>query len=432
MTPHHRFGNTEGAFEIYDRIKSFGADIHAVLGDGFKDSGVGWPGDNNDWTLWENYVENLVSEALLSGYNVAWDIWNEANVENYWNPAGTAVEKKLRFFETWKRAWLMIKALDPNAIIVGPGNSAYLSMPNRLFSVEEFLIFARDNGVLPDILSWHVWDEDTIIPDTNRARTFIADNNINIEKISISEYGGRSQHTMPGVFVWYFANLEQAGVDMAMRACSVDPNGCSTCWNVSLDGLLTLPELEPRSTWWVYKSYADMTGTLVKVTGDNNINGLAAKDSDAGSVLREPKAIILLGKRSGTITDVSVLLTGLENVSYIKNCGGNVRLIIEHIPDSGWESLSEPIVINDQVIPLSDTMNLVLPDFGPTDAYVITIRNPNFYKSDFDTLVLLSSNWLNDNSSQQNCVFNTTGDLTEDCKVNFDDFGVMALYWCQQ
>ncbi|HBG28627.1 MAG: hypothetical protein A2Y10_00030 [Planctomycetes bacterium GWF2_41_51] len=423
------YGDTGNAFENYQRVHNvIGADIQIVLSDGFRDTVGGWPGDNSNWIAWEDYVRGIVNDAKDGNYIFQWDIWNEANTETFWNPDGTATEKRERFFEAWKRAWLIIKSINPEAEIVGPSNSWYQELSNRWFTVEEFLSFAKGNDVLPDILTWHTWNENTIIPDTTQARNFMAANGFNIDRIVINEYGGIAQHVLPGTCVWYFANVQDANV-YGVRACTLDPEGCSTCWNVSLTGLLTYPEQQPRSTWWTYKSYAEITGTLVEVMGNDNINGLAAKDADAYSVLSRPQVKILLGKRAGVTEDEFVLLTGLENSSYLKDDSGYIRLKVEHIPNSGWDALPAPVSVSDTLIRFANSINVLVPDFGPADAYIITITNPKIYKVDMNNLSIFISHWLDDNSDQQGCNDYPVGDLDYNCKVNFVDLSLLSLYW---
>ena len=39
---------------------------------------------------------------------------------------------------------------------------------------------------------------------------------------------------------------------------------------------VTNPDLKPRATWWAFKKYADLTGTLVELKQDKTMAGLAA------------------------------------------------------------------------------------------------------------------------------------------------------------
>ncbi len=426
MSPTREYGDTENAFNSYERIHNdIDARIQASLMASFRDTIGGWPGDNGDWGPWENFIEDIVNDANEAGYIFQWDIWNEANLDNWWNPTG---DKKARFFETWERAWRKIKSIDPNAEIVGPSTSGYA---NALFTVEEFLTFADTNSVLPDILSWHSCNVDDITADVTQVRSFMANNGITIDRINLGEMVGPTQVTSPGMHVWYFATLEDILIYSACHACWMEDD-LSPCWNTSLDGLLTLIDKQPRASWWVYKAYADITGNLVSVLGDNDVEGVAGKgpDNQQETVLSRPRAQVLLGKRSGMTNNIYVMLTALEDVAYLKDASDMVRIVIEHIPDSGYDPLPAPTLISDTNVPYADTIYVTLPDFGPTDAYVITITNPNIYRADINNFSLLASHWLEDNSEPQGCLEYPIGDLDQNCKVNFIDFSLLSLYWC--
>ena len=375
-----RVGNLSTPMALYDRLHNrLDAEIHVILDGAFRARiRPKCVGDDGDWKPWEVFVEQAVTESKQKGYRFHWDIWNEPNVDNWGKypdqlPDG---EKTKRFFEAWKRAWRKIKAVDPDAVIVGPSNSSYrLGKKYRLFTVEEFLLFAQREQVLPDVLSWHEFYETRLVSDVARARAFLKKQEIDIRKISIGEYGGRSQHTLAGTFVHYFANLERASVDSAIRACSVDQNDKSTCSFASLDGLLTNPELKPRSTWWVYKAYADIEGNLVSVTGSDQIKGIA------GHSPKSAHAGVLLGRKVGkkeksaSRETVEVELTGLKELAYLKNAAGKARLLVRRIPHSGWDALPRHDTISDAPVDFRDKLHVTLPAFGPHDAYRIDLYN---------------------------------------------------------
>ena len=44
----------------------------------------------------------------------------------------------------------MLRASDPDAVIVGPSTDAF-----DWGYLTEFLLYCRDNGVVPDIINWH-------------------------------------------------------------------------------------------------------------------------------------------------------------------------------------------------------------------------------------------------------------------------------------
>ena len=355
---------TDGAFAIYPRVKKLGARAQVVLSDshGYDRDGY-WPGDNGDWSQWDQIVEEQVRGAQQRGGVFEWDIWNEPTVDYFWR------RDRAQFFETWRHTVQKIRAMDPRAVIVGPSLGAYDSK-----YIEDFLVYAKSNNALPDILSWHELDSDAapgflMIPDgVADARALLAKHDIKIERLCINEIIGPGMLTRPGAAIRYFAALERARVDGACHACWDDKDGgVSGCDNQSLDGLLTHPDRQPRSTWWAYRAYADVTGRLVEVKPGASVDGVAGHDDAA------KQARIALGRVAGPAGTVELQLTSLDKVPFLAG-RSKVRVTVQRIPMSGWDALPQPPAAVQQDCPVEGNQAKVeLPDFGPDDAYQVTV-----------------------------------------------------------
>jgi hypothetical protein len=96
-------------------------------------------------------------------------------------------------------------------VIVGPSINKY--DPEYL---EAFLLYARDQDVVPDILSWHEIIEQhrpVIIPrHVTSMRAFMKENRITIRGIDINEFGSPERQTSPGLTAMYLANLDLPGL----------------------------------------------------------------------------------------------------------------------------------------------------------------------------------------------------------------------------
>ena len=340
-----------GAFANYDRGRGLGAKMQIVVSDSHGYSLAGWwPGDNGDWAQWEAIVERLVRQAQEKGYSVEWDIWNEPNGGYFWK------RDQAQFFETWAHGYRKIRSLDPKAVIVGPSLSSY----DRKY-LENFLLYAQSNHVLPDVLAWHEFGDPRQIPEhADEMRKFMEQQDINIKRISLNEIINSKQTLNPGVTAIYFANIERAQIDGACHACWGDKDGASACENQSLDGILT-PDKQPRSSWWAYKGYADITGRLVEVLPSANIDGVAGWDA------KSQIARAILGRDGGT-GDVEVEFAHVQ--------GSKIHVLAQRIPASGWDALAKPETKLDADYPIEKgRLRLMLPDFGPSDAYLITLRS---------------------------------------------------------
>lgn len=352
----------------YERIKSLGATIQ-ILPNGVynllytKDSEESpyWPGDNGDWTLWEELLETLATKIKMEGFDVQWDVWNEPDYPSYWK------RSREQFFETWRRSVLQIRKVDPFAVIVGPSIGTF----DPKF-MEEFLLYAKEHDVLPNVLSWHELasrNAKEIQSHVEYMRHFMAQNGIEINEISINEIVPRGGQFDPGTIVNHFAVLERVKVDSAAKSCWEEPSGVFNAWNYSLDGLLTPPpEFGRRAAWWAYEGYASITGILVDVTPSESlfIDGVAGYDSDEQVV----RAII--GNAGNGESNVKIVFENMNALQFFAET--KVRVLVKRIPATGVQILEEPeIVIDDVVHVVDNTLAVVIPEFKSQEAYTVLI-----------------------------------------------------------
>lgn len=346
-------GNGEGAFANYARARKLGARMQVVISDstGYPQAGV-WPGDDGDWVAWESLVEGLVDRARTKRYTFEWDIWNEPNIGYFWK------RDQARFFETWIHGYRKIRAIDKQAVIVGPSISGY----DRKY-LEAFLVRMKEEGALPNKLSWHEFgDPKKIPPHVDEMRLFMKEQGIKELPICLNEVINSKQTVSPGITVHYLASLERAGVDGACHACWGDEAaGVSGCENQSLDGILTHPDRQPRSTWWAYKGYADVTGRLVDLSPSAAVDGVAGMDP-------KTKAVRVILGRDGNESGPVV-------VEFL-HASGRGTVHAERIRASGWKSLASPEVaaISTDYMADPDRIVVTLSDFAPSDAYILWLN----------------------------------------------------------
>src|SRR6185503_15230908 len=73
-----------------------------------------FPGDNGDWTDYDNFLTRVFNDVRTAGLTVQWDIWNEPNITLFWN------RSQAQYFELWRRTYQRIRTAFPNQLIVGP------------------------------------------------------------------------------------------------------------------------------------------------------------------------------------------------------------------------------------------------------------------------------------------------------------------------
>lgn len=379
-------GGINDASATYGRLHNhLGAVIQIFLGLPGWGQFVGlgadaYPGDDLDWEPWERYVEEQVLFAQERGYDVQWDIWNEPDEPTFWDPPrlpdGRGANE--RFQETWIRAVRVIRRLDPDAVIVGPSNSYF---KGKRFAVTDFLQQAKYFNVLPDVLAWHEWYVDEIVPHIAEARQYMASHGIPELPISINEYVLHPDQMRPGVLPLYYAAFERMGIVTANRSCWEDPDatwsGGWNCGNLSLNGLLKdngepYGPRVPRGVWWATKGYADVTGTLVDVLPGATIDGVAGKDA------ARKESRMVLGRDLDGSGDATLRLVNLAAAPYLVSPTGAVRIIGQYLRRSGWDEVPAPYdAVDTEVQVVDGAAEIVLPGFHYHYAYLIRLLDPS-------------------------------------------------------
>lgn len=320
-----------------------------------------WPGDNGDFSLWEDVLEDTYEAVKEKGIEVEWDFWEEPNWSGWWKPS------KEQFFDTWAVGVNKLRELDPKAVFVGPSITGF--DPDYL---KAFLLYAKEHNVLPDILSWHeIHDKDspTEIPEhAALMREFMDEIGIERLKIDINEVVSPGRFTNPGLHVWYLANMEEADIYGACKATWRDEDeSLYTAVVPVLGGFLTYPELQPRAAWWVMKAYADITGNLTLVKPDSTMEGIAGIDEDSETIR------ILLGRgKYGSEEDI-VKIKNLDQVYFLSGLD-SLHVLANRIPNNKWDPLPAPITIMNKKVEIkNNALMLNFPDFRPNEALQVVL-----------------------------------------------------------
>ncbi|SDT27630.1 carbohydrate-binding protein [Actinoplanes derwentensis] len=264
----------------------------------------------------------------------------------------------------WKTVYQRIRSIDPSARIAGPGFAAYRSADLRTF-----LTYARDNGVLPDVMAWHELGDDFYsswqqhYDDYRAIETSLG---ISARPISINEYGRSSGDLgVPGNLVQFVAKFENSKVD-----------GCLAYWTTAggLNDLVTRNN-QATGAWWLYKWYGDLTGNTVAVTppsSGGSLQGLAAVDAT-----KKQARIILGGNNpaSGTY-DTNVQVKGIP--SYL---GTTVHATVWGVDGSGLNPSTGPYVVTEgDFTASSGQVTIPLTGLKGTSAYHVVLT-PNTDRS---------------------------------------------------
>jgi hypothetical protein len=271
-----------------------------------------WPYSFPGMNSWLNQVSSVISDKRSSGYNnfYGYEIWNE--------PLYTWNDSNGSFNNLWKRTYDLIRSQDPGAKIIGPSEGYYSS--NRM---RDFLIFARDNNCLPDIICWHELGSgaSTVSASVDDYRSLESSLGISSRPISINEYCDvdHSKEGAPGPSVPFIAKFERKKVDSA----------CISWWWTAHPGRLG-SLLASDSTrgggWWLYHWYGSMTGNMVYVTppmdASSALDGFASIDS-----ISRYASVVIGGENNGN---------AVVHLNHIPGWfGSHVRIVIE---EASWNN----------------------------------------------------------------------------------------------
>ncbi len=242
------------ALRVAPMAAAAGARVTIRLPDIYPNFPYKWIG----WDDWNGKVDSVVDATMASGATIiyAYELWNEPNWTWDYAAAGS-------FLDGWKKTFLRVRAKDPDRPIMGPSidrfDHAYL---------RNFLSFAKANGVIPDIVSWHElggpegsWQDTTNVPyiaaHITEYRAIEASLGITPLPISINEFGVTNEEGVPGSMVRYFAQFERGGVESANMAFWFTPGKLS---NIITD------DARPNGGWWLFRWYGQMGGRMAMTT----------------------------------------------------------------------------------------------------------------------------------------------------------------------
>lgn len=351
------------------------------------------PGNPN--TPWADGWEALDAEfdalARRYGTDIIYEIWNEPDLpESFANYEGGTFEKYLEMFE---RMHNRIRAIVPDAEIIGPSLSGHTYDGFDWALLQQFMDFCLAEGLTVQGLSLHLWDADENIErmrdDLLRVREQFIDNPsyaaVGVEKLYVTEYAYDEMRMRPGSNLAMVRLMEEGLVDGATTSCWTHLRDCteqSSCFDGTLAGMLTCGGTAPRPLWWAKKWYADSVGGRVEATSDNGtIVPIASNHSGRGQVILASRDY--LGPATAIdMAAVTVNLENLDDAGIVAPGATQVPVYVYRAPyddmDSAHAALMEPELISQQTLNVTDgSATLVLGGMGAYDAILIVFEEPD-------------------------------------------------------
>jgi hypothetical protein len=297
------------------------------------------------WDDWLAKVDTMVAKRLAatSVSNVAaWEIWNEPDWT--WNTAAAG-----DFNAGWTRTVQRIRTRDTVTPVAGPGYSGW-----DVTRMRAFLTNAKNTNTVPDLVVWHELNHSSgaIAADVAAYRSLEASLGISPRQIFINEYAWTDEVDVPGRVANYVSKLERAGVAAADRAFWYEYG--------TVNGLV-VNNNQPTGTWWLYKWYGDLAGSMVSTTppAQTGLDGFAAYDST------RKRVDVVFGDEAGSN---SVRVTGLS--------GGTVRVTLESTPSSGrFTAVTAPTALSTSTYTVSGgQITVPVPNMSATSAYHLVVE----------------------------------------------------------
>jgi hypothetical protein len=338
----------------YAKAKEMGVPMLILVSNDYQYS-CPIPGDGGDWTTFTTFLGQLIDNVKangMTGPDVRWELWNEADYSGFWTGTQT------QWLDTWKHAYQQIRAAIPEAIIEGP---SLATGPGGSW-MNAFLDYAKTNNVMPDYIAWHEagGGGDPVADLATINRGLSTRGITGVKGFDINEYGAASEQN-PGHSAWFLARFDRAGIQ-GLRS---NWAGGSTFF--SNMGDLVASNWKPNSQYWIYKRYADQTGLRTNVTAGTQVDAVAYQDACAA------KAIIVVGNKGGATGAVNVVV---KNIPAWLQTGGSTKVLLEKLP-TGNTALSAPTVVTNAAATVTCSAMTVTIDWATAaDGYVVTLSPP--------------------------------------------------------
>lgn len=266
------------------------------------------------------------------------------------------------FYKAWKMTYDLVKSIDPNAKIGGPGFCDY-----ETSKTEGFMSFCAKNNCVPEIMIYHelsYWsipDWQTHVDDYRRIEK---ENGIAALPIIVTEYGTMEDCGNCARMIHYICAIENSGTYGNMAFWRLANNLNDTCSD----------DNTPNSNWWLYRKYAQMDGSLLKVS-TNTLPKKLMYDNDSrlkytglASINDEKTQIDIIASSSKNQRAVQISNLGKTNL------GKEVDVKVECVYYSGLNSaVYEPIVLRQYTAKTNGTLNINIPGTDTDAVYFVTV-----------------------------------------------------------
>lgn len=320
-------------------------------------------------------------------------------------------DAKLRFYEAWKQTYQLIRSIDGDAVIGGPGYCDF-----DLYELRHFLVFCLENDCMPDIMIYHELGEKSALlwqDHVDGYRDLEKELGIEDLPIIVTEYGTMYECGAPADMVKYISAIEKSGVWANAAYWRLANNLCDTVADNN----------SPNSNWWLFRWYADMEGALL----DSHISDFF--HSDIANLFKYSydrlhyKDFNGIASINNAKDEINVICSGADYSTHIslKNLGkteleNKVNVKIESVCFEGLSGIvNSPTLVSEYTESVRlGKLNIKLDKKDPTAVYHITItpceEEKNYHNANLPERYEFEHGTLNGGAYTYDSAYATTGE----------------------
>lgn len=280
---------------------------------------------------------------------------------------------KANFYEAWKITYDLVKSINTDAKIGGPGFCDYVTE-----KMEGFMSFTLENDCVPEIIIYHelgFWCSVEWPKHYEDYRRIERENGLAELPIIVTEYGAMEECGNPAAMVRYIVSMEKTNTYGNMAFWRLANNLNDTCAD----------DNSPNSNWWLYRKYAEMQGETLSVS-TSALDSDALFDHDWWYHYTGLAALRPDGK------EINVICNGSDNKKAVKiknidetNIGKIVDVTVECVYFSGLSGIvSEPYTVRKyKTKVLGDSLNINIPGTDTDTVYFVSVKE---HTEDFEAV----------------------------------------------
>lgn len=277
---------------------------------------------------------------------------------------------KQRFYQAWKETYDLVKSIDPDARIGGPGNCDYDS-----YEIKNFLTFCKANNCVPDVMIYHELGERSALYWQDHVDDYRRiEDELGIEDLPIivTEYGTMYECGAPADMLHYVTAIENSGVYANMAYWRLANNLNDTAADNN----------SPNSNWWLFRWYADMEGDLLRSKVIDVLHADFANVIKYGYDRFHYDGFTGIASLTEDKDEISIICGGCDYASNISlknldktNLGKKMNVKIECVYFEGLSGIvTKPYLVKEYTdSAVLGRLKIELEEIDPTAVYHITV-----------------------------------------------------------